>query len=558
MSWRARPFAVVLLLLAAPAAAAVHPLPDIDVDPTTGVVLSMATTFWEAPAGGYAPIQVTLRNEGTRPREYQLSFNATLGWQGARMESTFPVAAEPGATRRFDLLVPLGDDGDRGPRFTRLEVLVTGPGAPGGYVSLFQTHYSTMTSGGTVSPAVAMSETLAARHWDATKGYLEASDKTTLVGGRFDATQLPVDWRAYLGFSLVLLTAEEWDALAIDQRRGLEQWMAQGGHVARVGGETARSGYGLGTLETLPAGPAAEATTTALAARLRKEPTPTEEYAGWPPVQQLGAPPLPVTAVSLFMIAYAVVVGPLNLFLASRRPARNRALRVIWTIPVLSAIASVLLAATILINDGVGGDGYRFTLVAIEPERHEATVVQEQIERTGLLLTGSFATREPVALARLPVEEDRTYFSGRRGEQGERHDGWIRSRSLQAQLVRTARASRARLEKTVATDGGIEILSSLPDTLEHLYWRDDSGRVWHAAQVAPGRKVRLEPSAQKDFERWWKAQMFELGPRLRQAVNVPWGPEVAFGNATRSKAAIQTLESIRWQRQDALYVQPLR
>jgi hypothetical protein len=553
LSSRASPFAFLLALAAAPAIAAPHALPAIEIDSATNVDLSLTTPFWEAPATGYVPIHASLRNRGHRACEYRLTFDAILNWQGMRTESTFVVGAPAEAEREFDLVVPLGDDGDRGTRNMRVELLVSGPGAPSSTVSLYQTTYAA-GGRGEISAPIAMSESLATRHWDFVKTLLESSEKTTLVGGRFDPASLPDDWRSYLGYSAVVLTAEEWEALATEKRRGLEQWIAQGGHVVRMGAENARERRGTGLLDTRARGPFEDATTAALPGVVQKEPRATLDYSSWAPLHRLGAPPLPVTAISLFMIAYAVVVGPLNLFLAARRPARDRALRVIWSIPALSVAASAILAVAILVNDGLGGDGYRFTVIAIDPENHEAAVAQEQAARTGLLLASSFRSREPLAIMSLPFAEDLGARTGRQSQNGEVHSGWFHSRTLQGQILRTARPSRARLTRTMRPDGTIEIQSSLPDTLDHLYWCDATGGVWYAADVAPGRPTALTRKSADDFERWWRGQNQWFPARLRDT----WGHETAFGTAAHSKSAIETLETLRWQRQDALYIQPLR
>jgi hypothetical protein len=539
--------------MAGPAAAAPHPLPPIEIDPAARADLSLTTPFADPPAIGYLPLHATLRNHSARGCEYRLDFNAMPNWLGMRTESTFTIAAGPEAERELDLLVPLGDDGDRGTRTTRVELLVSGPGAPGSTVSLYQTTYATM-SRGNVSAPIAMSEALATGQWDRTKELLESTEKTMLVGSRFDPASLPDDWRAYLGYSAVVLTAEEWEALDTAKRLGLEQWIAQGGHVVRVGDENVRERHGTGLLDTRARGVDAAATTTALAGIVQKEPRAALDFSSWPPVHRLGAPPLPVTAISLFMIAYAVVVGPVNLFLASRRPARDRALRVMWSIPVLSLAASAILTVAILVNDGIGGEGYRFTVVAIDPEHHEAAVLQRQAARTGLLLGTSFRSREPLAIMPLPVADDLAARTGRQSLNGEIHSGWFHSRTLQGQILRTTRPSRARIERAVRPDGTIEVLSSLPDTLEHLYWCDGNGAVWYAADVAPGRAVTLARKSGEDFERWWRAESQWFPASLRDA----WDRETAFATAAHSKSVIETLETLRWQHQDALYIQALR
>jgi len=394
---------------------------------------------------------------------------------------------------------------------------------------------------------------LAIAHSEAVQGLL-GPRKLKDNASRFDPACLPTDWRGYLGFAAILLTSEEWSGLAPDARRGVEDWVALGGRLSVFGGGQDTQPLGFGHIQGVPGVTSAQKIIDAIGRGTN------ETYSlGWPPAVELGQPALPTMAISLSMVAFAVLVGPINLWVFCRGTRRYR---VFFTTPLLSLGASLVLAATIVFKDGLGGSGERQVAIALMPDRHEAAILQEQVARTGVLLGHAFPASEPLAIDFLNLESESGLF---RPPDLRRHDetysgDWFRSRFLQAHFLETVRASRSRLELLHA-DGGEtpSVLSTLPDTLENLYWHDDHDRYWHATNVAPGHTVALQLTSEKEFlARFWVGQNVRWGPILQARVGPTLPAGHACGNAPHSQAAMGTLEALRWQRDDALYFQPLR
>jgi len=88
-----------------------------------------------------------------------------------------------------------------------------------------------------------------------------------------------------------------------------------------------------------------------------------------------------------FILIFALVVGPLNLFVFAS--GKNRP-RLFWTTPLISLIGAGLLAALMIVQDGFGGTGARTTLAVLLPQDKKMAVIQEQVSRTGILLGQPF------------------------------------------------------------------------------------------------------------------------------------------------------------------------
>ena len=93
----------------------------------------------------------------------------------------------------------------------------------------------------------------------------------------------------------------------------------------------------------------------------------------------------------LGLIIFAVLVGPLSLFLWA--PAGKRQ-RLFLLIPAISVGFSLLLLLLILAGDGTGGTGSREVLIQVNPQDHSALISQNQICKTSVLLNNTFQLPE--------------------------------------------------------------------------------------------------------------------------------------------------------------------
>jgi hypothetical protein len=265
--------------------------------------------------------------------------------------------------------------------------------------------------------------------------------------------------------------------------------------------------------------------------------------------------------LAVFLVSFAVIVGPVNLFLLA--PAQKRH-RLFVTTPLIAVAASLLLGVAILVQDGTGGTGERRACVFLLPGENQAVVIQEQAARTGFLTGRSFAFPDDVAMAVLPFEASISYgvpeVELERGH-GRAGGDWFQSRARQAQQLRRVVPTRARIEEVGTSPNGAPIVqSSLGTTLRDFSFLDATGKTWRVAELPSGQRVTLQPiELRGTAAAHWAPGSDALGgsPNLRAVVTAAAAPLApgrwsAFGGATEL-APLATLASIRWKDSNVLY-----
>jgi hypothetical protein len=383
-----------------------------------------------------------------------------------------------------------------------------------------------------------------------------------------DPATLPADWRVWSSFNSVLLKADDFAALDAGRRAALRGWVALGGVLyltPAVSGESQLERIGAGRIETFenPIGDVAPRDVVANLQLATLSPgLPNRDVLRFAPgsamadmVKFEGAD---VVWLTIFLIVFAVVVGPVNvLFFA---PAAKRH-RLFWTTPVISVIGAMAVAGAIVFQDGFGGNGVRRALVVLLPGENQAAVFQEQAAHTGFLSKRDFALDEAILCAALPTDE-LAYVLPNPAMQfvraaGQASGEWFRNRSRQAHLLRQLAPTRARVEVVDRTDGGAPIVeSTLATELHDFRVRDDHDNYWYAEAVGPGRRVTLRAETATAAE----AALREFGgdgtPAFTTVLGAAtlqsaWQWSARGGNT--DLAPIRTLGAIRWKDQPVTY-----
>ena len=533
----------------------------VGTDKDIGISITVTGPVNQVPPAGCLPCWVTIRNDSGAAHTWNLDGHELAlryGNNGSGTVLSQSLRVKNGATVRIPLLIPLLPMPED--LFYRSVALrVDGIG-----VVIPETAVANTNSGGRSHTAfIGMGEALATPIWASLeKKYRDASG--SLYGSPVDPAQLGPDWRGLSGFDALWLTDTEFSHLDPGQRAAIRQWVDQGGNfllsaqgsdpAMRVSLGLPESGVvghpGYGHVQWMPwdGRPLELDAATAIINRVRPAHlgAGTGDATGWKMTKSLGDIPLNAPFLIAFIGLFAVLAGPVNLFLLAPATRRHR---LFWTTPLISCAASLLLILVIVLQDGFGGQGERVMVTRLFPGQRQAVVVQEQVARTGVLLSRQFTVPEDVVLSplKMPGAGTQSYEQSGRTYSG----GWFTSRRVQAQRVEAIVPSRAEIELVDAgtADTPPVVVSSIPATLRQIRYLDPSGHRWQGHDLHTGERMTLqrESAAAIDAVAAGSDYLFHLQTNSRDEPG-------SFFAVADDGPFIETLPSIRWRKQQAVYL----
>ncbi|XHR26691.1 MAG: hypothetical protein ACFUZC_12105 [Chthoniobacteraceae bacterium] len=528
----------------------------------SGVGIEVSSDFDNGVPSGAEPLHITVHNNTGRPGTWLFEVNSNPFGEGIR--STVRISLGAGQSRTVPFAAPLQ-------RFHNLTVRASGPGTTGDTERFSYQSNGHGSSGET--QFLAMSRELSSRSWEPLKKELEKGKKN-FSAAQFDPVDLAPDWRGFSGVEWLSITREEWDKLDPAVRAAIRQWVGQGGHLAMAVREGASfpwnefhlpsggSRYGFGDIRAIP-WDGKELSATVLAPLITKNSPLFErlnqpEGKNWSMRAALGDLKPNVPLIVSFVIGFAVLVGPANLFIFAPAVRRHR---MFWTTPLISLGGGLALIGVILLQEGTGGTGRRYTLVNLLPETHEAVVWQDQVARTGLLLGSGFQLCEEALVHPIPLDGN-SGRSGRMNVEGMRYSGdWFRSRSIQAQHLAAIRPTRAAVTVTGTEASGAPIVvSSIGSPLKALFLTDENGKSWGAKIVRTGEKTVLQPSSGKDIgfpQDIASPARSTVDEILKDRVAHPLPGTFVAAAADPMTEPMATLHSIRWKDDCVVYLGPV-
>ena len=89
----------------------------------------------------------------------------------------------------------------------------------------------------------------------------------------------------------------------------------------------------------------------------------------FPVVDKLG---VPVRGLFLLMLLFVIVIGPLNLFVLSRK---KRKIWLLWTVPAISLVTCLAVSAYTVLSEGWSGKARTAGLTILDETSHQATTI---------------------------------------------------------------------------------------------------------------------------------------------------------------------------------------
>lgn len=583
-----RLLAVLLMAASSPMSFGFAQTHVVETEEGSGIRIHLNLPFESSPQSGFIPVQVKIANERNERLSWTFSFTSGRANQEVRNQFSEMVSVGPMQTRETYLFVSRSGLEGNQYSYGNLWGTVSGPGISDRGVNLS----SSYRSGGVPTGFVAMSQSLAGDSWSKLETQLKtstskvnatnmigstrvASSRTTgrgLRGSPVDLRELPPDERALSGVAGLFLKDGDWAALEPALQMSIVHWLHGGGQLIVVSGEEERpalAGLNLpaGTEKIVPMGfgkveflrllngelPIPEAAAAVIALDNAPFPVWQVDYSPgvWTLPAWVGWPQLNVGLIIGFVCIFAMVIGPINLYWLAPASRRHR---LFFTVPALSALASLGLIGVIAIGDGFGGIGGRNVILCLNAGENRLALLQEQVSRSRLLLGRTFKVDPQTQLALIaPEERGNDSREVARGQGGEAGGDWFKSRAVQMHFLKTSMPSRAEVV-LVSSDDATKpptLLSSVPGTLREVFFMDASGRYWHASELPTGRPVVLTASSRKDYEAGMKQVSESLSRSFQVAVeDAAHRPGYFYALAEPSAEwPLATLPSIEWEKE---------
>lgn len=530
---------------------------SISADPKRGVDVKVEQLFDEVPEIGYMPVRVTIKNNtgSERTWTFSSSSNPSSYVKGNfHYFTTQRLKVASGEEKVFEILAPLGARDSTGG--ASLAFTVTGYGMVSERdVARHSVHRRDS------SKYLLLSSDLYIPFHGALKKH--ANDRGgELLSSSFSKDTLPKDWKGLIGVNVVWISEKEWEDLTDAHRGGLKDWVAFGGklyilteRVELLQAMGDRHGYGLKDYRVWD-GSEFPHPTVYSSVRVGSKRTAEllksdynynfgeESSEIWSGINKIFS--------IVFMILFALIIGPVNLFIFAG--GRKRA-RLFFTTPAISLVASLLLIVVILMQDGIGGSGKRWQVIHLLPT-NQLVVMQEQHSRTGLLLWDSFERQDDFFMNGVPI---RTINAGTLSlslDADSFRGDWFENRALRVHFLADIKPTRSSLQLVEKDEAGRPVvLSTISTPLDTLYYVDEDGNHWKGTDIRVGQKVTLQPSGRTSFERWYEPMRKKGGLWLRMIADEALqknGYFYATAVSSLKEAEMNTLPSISWQEEQAL------
>jgi hypothetical protein len=542
-----------LLFLVTSAALAAAP-PGKDIFDDHGNQLRISSPFSVPPLEGFYPVlmEMNSRFKDARWAVNHGNYNAVIDRGNMTFECRF------GESRRTVVLLPCSSTGNRYDGSTRLDVSA---GPIRDYVVFKRESREQSFLQNTLFGLQALTDL--------------AGNVTSSVAIEFNTAIAPTDWRAYSGYYGVVVNDTEWRAMEPGARVAINHYVKSGGRLIVLVPDKAAAStlpafprfddpfqpgqVGLGMAATLLASTA----DASLRPTLKGKAT-DDSFRGraggrslihWhlrsPEVNPKRSSPFTHFLMLLVLVVFAILIGPVNLFILA--PAKRRH-RLFFSVPVIALSTSALLLGFVLLSDGLGGDGHRALLIESRPGEGEAVsyVVQYQSSHCGALLNSGFESGASASIEHLGghvssakcfliADPDNLVGKG----------SWFASRTSQHYRVAATVPGRGRIELHGA-GAAARLTSTFSFPIDALWFQDQEGRWWMAGAMKTGEPVGVQEVAEDDVHKERAERLSRLPTEIANLADQAALRRGSFIAFTSAPEAVRTNASIRWVDQAVL------
>ncbi len=208
----------------------------------------------------------------------------------------------------------------------------------------------------------------------------------------------------------------------------------------------------------------------------------------FPVVSQLG---IPVRGLFLLMLLFAVVIGPVNLIVLSRK---KRRIWLLWTTPVISLMTCLAVFAYATFAEGWKRVGRTEGLTILDERTHRATTIG---------WTAFYSALTPGEGLRFGYETELTpQISARSTNKALTIDwtrdqylasGWIAARVPTHFMIRKSETRRERVAVRREADARLKIVNGLGADISQFWLADKDGTIYSTTDIPAGIEAELVP-----------------------------------------------------------------
>ena len=208
---------------------------------------------------------------------------------------------------------------------------------------------------------------------------------------------------------------------------------------------------------------------------------------------------IPVRGIVFIMLAFILVVGPLNIFFCARA---NRRTAMLWTIPLISFITCAIVFGYSLMSEGITPSLRTEAITVLNQAAHRATTLARQAFYTPLTPGGGLRYSHDTEVT--PLVDMNRYDGGNSREMELSQSqhltrGWITARVPAHFALRKSETRRERITVQKLPDGRVTVVNGLGADIQTLWLRDDKGRLFKGEGLKAGQNVPLLPEKGDGF-----------------------------------------------------------
>ena len=223
----------------------------------------------------------------------------------------------------------------------------------------------------------------------------------------------------------------------------------------------------------------------------------------------------PVFMFLLLISLFAIAIGPVNLWILSRR---RQLYLVLLTVPVMSLLTCICLFVYAFLADGLSTRARLRSVTYVDTAAARSVTLSRIMLYAGLSPSGGLSFSDRTAVFPVWPEES---GAGRRTIDWTNtqllESGWLPSRTFTQFAATAVEPQRGRLEVRPSTNG-LSVNNGFTVGLQHLFVSDDSGRIFYGDNLAAGAMGTLSPLATTntaDFRKEWIKRL----PALPEGLN---------------------------------------